>query len=91
MLRVQVENIRVCIGPGCDSQFEFIQQDGVDCIRFTEDVSMKTNRGGLKCVALAPKQVIIFPAINVQRCPVRLYKKYISKLPSTLKYKELYF
>ena len=67
--------------PGCDSQFEIVTIDGAECLKYTEDLSTKTNRGGLKHVRIPPKQVVIYPASNPDRCPVHLFQKYVSKLP----------
>ena len=76
--------------PGCDGQFTYCSDDSYECIKFVEDVSMKTNRGGLKHVNVAPKVVMIYPAKNLERCPVRLFKKYVDLLPSTHNFRELY-
>ena len=70
--------------------FKYVVRDGQECLVYTEDLSTKTNKGGQKHCGVPAKTVTIYPANNVSRCPVRLYKKYIEKLPNTLKYKELY-
>ena len=68
--------------PGFNSQFELISdENGVECIRYTEDLSSKTNQGGLNEKRLSGKVVYIYPNDNAERDPVRLYKKYVELLP----------
>ena len=68
--------------PGFDSQFEIIvDENGIECIRYCEDLLSKTNQGGLNEKRLSGKVVYIYPSENVKRDPVRLYKKYIGLLP----------
>ena len=68
---------------GCDSQFEFSHnEDGVECIIFTEDALQKNNQGGLNDDnAGEGKTVYIYANPNPQHDPIRLIKKYKSLLP----------
>ena len=77
--------------PGFDSQFELIQdENGIECIRYCEDLLSKTNQGGLNEKRLSGKVVYIYPSDNVARDPVRLYKKYVSLLPKGRTCNKLY-
>ena len=49
----------------------------------------KTNQGGLLCKG-SSKTVKVFAASNAQRCPVRLFVKYIGLLPQTKSCGKLY-
>ena len=76
--------------PGCDSQIVIVEEDGVECLLYTDDLSTKTNQGGLKHQQLEAKSVLVFPCNDQSKCLVYYYKKYISMLPKSLKYQELY-
>ena len=75
-----------------DSQFEFVKEcSGYVYVRFTEDVGMKTNKGGLKHRKMEPKVVEVYPnASNTDRCPVAILHKYLSLLPLNRVCKSLY-
>ena len=53
---------------------------GIECLVYREDPLQKTNQGGLLCKG-NNKTVVVYPADNLLRCPVRLVKKYIKLLP----------
>ena len=76
--------------PGFDPQV-VVGRDSRDkeCLIYTEDALQKTNQGGLKCKPRT-KVVYVYPSTNVQRCPVRLFKKYIGLLPQAKSCKKLY-
>ena len=76
--------------PGFDPQIKIVTDDGEEVLEYTEDLSTKTNKGGLKNGNMLGKSSSIYPAENPEHCPVRLYKKYIEQLPPPGKYKELY-
>ena len=76
--------------PGCDPQITIVNEVGVECLEYCEDLSTKINQGGLKHQLIDGKCVVVYPANDSNRCPVRYYKKYISMLPQTYKFKELY-
>ena len=55
---------------------------GVKCLVFREDTCTKTNDGGLNQMRKERKIVWVYPSSNINRCPVRLFSKYISLCPS---------
>ena len=68
--------------PPFNSQFEFCYDEAGCCfIRYHEDLGLKTNKGGLKHRKIEPKTVDVYPIENSERCPVRLFVKYLSMLP----------
>ena len=68
--------------PPFDSQFQFYHDsEGTIFIRYSEDLGLKTNKGGIKHHKLESKVVDLYPIDHVQRCPVRLIIKYMSLLP----------
>ena len=54
---------------------------GVECVVFREDSCTKTYDGGLGQMRKERKIVWIYPSKNINRCPVRLLKKYLSLCP----------
>ena len=65
-----------------NSQFCYLYNDqGIRYIRYTEDIGLKTNCGGLKHRKIDPKVVDIYPVPNSRRCPVTIIDKYLSLLP----------
>ena len=65
------------------SQFEFLYDDQARmCLRYTEDLGHKTNKGGINHRKLEPKVVDVYPLDSIDRCPVRIIHYYMSKLPS---------
>ena len=76
--------------PGSSPQISFERDKrGIECMVYKEDPLQKTNQGGLIC-KLSNKTVYVYPSSNRERCPLHLYKKYVSLLPKSLKYKKLY-
>ena len=77
--------------PGFNSQFEYkFNDEGVWYTMYKEDIGLKTNKGSLKHCEVGVKVVPIYPSTNSQRCPVRIFDKYISKLPVNRKCKAFY-
>lgn len=55
---------------------------GREFLQYTEDIS-KTNNGGLSHLRIKRKVVRAYKNLtNVERCPVELYKKYLSHVPN---------
>ena len=54
---------------------------GIKCLVYREDTSTKTNDGGLQQMRKERKVVWIYPSKNINRCPIRLFSKYISLCP----------
>ena len=74
-----------------ESQFEYkVSSSGATFIRYTEDIGLKTNKGGIKHRRVDPKIVDIHPISNGDRCPVAIITKYLSMLPKDCKCKSLY-
>ena len=89
-LRAGVEH-RVLRSPPFSSQFEFLHDSsGSIFIRYSEDLGLKTNKGGLKHRKVDPKVVDIFPTPNASRCPMHLIITYLSMLPKERKCKAFY-
>ena len=76
--------------PGNSSQFKWVFHAGVQQIQYTEDIGLKTNKGGLKHRKYKPKPVMIYPSENRACCPVRIFLRYVSKLPTMRKTTALY-
>ena len=82
---------RVLRSPPFNSQFEFLMDaSGSTYVRFTKDIGMKTNKGGLKHRKVEPKVVEVFGNSNVSRCPIVILQKYLSVLPKNRVCKSLY-
>ena len=47
-------------------------------IRFTEDVGLKTNKGGLKHRKFEPKVLDVYRSANPDRCPIAIFEMYTS-------------
>ena len=70
--------------PPYNSQFVFHHdQTGQVFLRYTEDIGLKINKGGIKHRKIEPKQVDLYPIDNVDRCPLRVILMYLSKLPKS--------
>ena len=55
---------------------------GREFLQYTEDIS-KTNNGGLSDLRIKRKVVRAYKKLtDVERCPVELYKKYLSHVPN---------
>ena len=76
--------------PPFQSQFKFMRDESGIFIRYTEDIGLKCNKGGIKHKRVEPKEVDLFPIENSERCPVRLFLKYLSLLPVNRKCKSFY-
>ena len=90
-LRGGSEHWNLC-RPGCSSQFSIVKDEqGIEVLRYDEDPLQKSNQGGLNDNNPGSgKQVYVYPSPNVARDPVRIYKKYISLMPSSLSCKSFY-
>ena len=68
---------------GFNSQFEWLRDESLDVyfLRYTDDIGLKTNKGGIKQQKLDPKIVDVFPIVGSYRCPVRIIGMYLSLLP----------
>ena len=67
-----------------------MNDEGGIFICYTEDIGLKTNKGGIKHKRAEAKQVDLFPIANVDRCPVRIILKYLSLLPADRKCKSFF-
>ena len=82
-----VQTILYMIGISCalhgfESQFTFqYDSDGVRFLLYREDLGNKTNKGGLKHRKFVAKIVSVYPAEREDRCPVRIFEYYLSRLP----------
>ena len=77
--------------PGCNLQIvNHVDEDGYECLKFTDDPYSKTNQGGLSKPLPDPKVVYCYRNKDESRCLYRLYNKYTSLLPKTLKATCLY-
>ena len=64
------------------SQFKFIKDsDGEIFLRYTEDIGLKTNKGGLKHQKIEAKTVDLYATANEDHCPLRAIIKYLALLP----------
>ena len=60
--------------PPHDSQFQFLHDDeGQVFLHYTEDLGLKTNKGGIKHHKVELKVVDVYPISNIERCPVRIF------------------
>ena len=65
-----------------NSQLKFMRDpDGEIFLRYTEDIGLKTNKGGLKHRRVSPKTVDLYSAKNRDRCPLQAIIKYMSLMP----------
>ena len=77
--------------PNEESQLSFrINGEGVECLVYHEDSVSKTHDGGLNDFRKDRKIVWVYPSENVNRCPVRLVKKYMSLCPKYYKKNNFY-
>ena len=74
-----------------NSQFTFHQDsEGKVFFRYTEDIGLKTNKGGIKHRKFKPKVVDVYQIDDPERCPVRILLKLISMLPEGRTCQSLY-
>ena len=59
-------------------------------LRYTEDLGLKTNKGGLKHRKTEPKVVNVYQLDSTDRCPVRILLFYLNKLPKNRTCQALY-
>ena len=65
-----------------NSQLKFMcDSDNEIFLRYTEDVGLKTNKGGLKHKKVEVKSVDMYAMDHPERCPLRVILHYISLLP----------
>ena len=62
-----------------------IDDDGYECLKFTDNPYAKTNQGGLSRALSEPKVVYCYRREDESHCLVRLYNKYIGLLLTTRK------
>ncbi|XP_048239442.1 uncharacterized protein KIAA1958-like [Haliotis rufescens] len=88
-LRAGDEHRNLRVGP--NSQFQITEDSsGVTYLKYTEDIS-KTNKGGLKSRKCSRKTIRVSENVELpQRCPVRLYRKYMSLRPKNGKCNAFY-
>ena len=73
---------RVLRSPPFKSQFEFLNDsESKTFIRYSKDLGLKTNKGGLKHRKIDSKVVDIYQIDDSVRCPVHIIQTYLSKLP----------
>ena len=73
------------------SQFSWhVGDDGLHYIRYTEDLTSKSNQGGLKHRKVSAKVVNIHAIPGSPRCPVQILGKYFSLLPDNRTCHSLY-
>ena len=73
-----------------DSQIEFLHDSDGVFIRYTEDIGLKTNKGGIKHCKLEPRVVDLFPISDIEHCPVRIIMKFLTMLPHDRSCKNFY-
>ena len=65
-----------------DSQFKFLRDsDNEFYLRYTEDLGLKTNKGGLKHKRVSVKSVDMYATDRPECCPLHVIVKYLSLLP----------
>ena len=88
-LQVGIEHSKLCRpGFNCQITIEF-DYHGKRRLVYCKDPLSKTNQGGLNGKTNA-KVVYVYEASDFRRCPIRLFKKYISLLPPAKSCKKLY-
>ena len=77
--------------PPFESQFQYVRDNsGEFIIRYTEDIGLKTNKGGLKHRKVVPKVVDFYAIEDKSHCPVTIISKYFEMLPKDRVCKALY-
>ena len=65
-----------------NSQLKFMwDSDGEIFLRYTEDVGLETNKGGLRHRKVEPKIVDLFASDRPEHCPLHIIIRYLSLLP----------
>ena len=74
-----------------NSQFSWcVDGQGREYMKYTEDITQKNNKGGLKYRKIVPKMVNVYPLHDSVRCPIAVIKKYLSLLPEGRKCQSFY-
>ena len=81
---------QVLRSPLFDSQIEFLHDNDGVFICYTEDIGLKTNKGGIKHRKFEPKVVDLFPISDIECCPVHIIMKYLTMLPHDRSCKNFY-
>ena len=77
--------------PPFNSQLTFMKDcTGSTFIRYTEDIGLKTNKGGLKHHKVDTKIVDMYPTNDPNRCPVSIITQYLSLFPVNRNCKSFY-
>ena len=63
-----------------------VNDQGTYYLRYTEDIGLKTNKGGIKHCKLDPKVVDVYAIPNSYRCPLRVIGMYLSLIPQVAFY-----
>ena len=67
-----------------NSQLKFLRDDDKEYfLRYTEDIGLKTNKGGIKHKKVDVKCVDLYATDWPERCPLRVILWYLSLLPKT--------
>ena len=89
VLRGGVEHCRLR-RPGYDCQISVgVDDSNRERLIYREDPLQKNNQGGIGC-RNDTKVVYVYGASDAERCPVRLFKKYVRLLPPPKSTKKLY-
>ena len=73
---------RALQGMPFQSQLKFMHDsDGEIYLRYTEDIGLKTNKGGIRHKKIAPKQVDLYAIDRPECCPLRVILRFLSLLP----------
>ena len=74
-----------------NSQFKFMcDTDGEIFLWYREDISLKTNKGGLKHRKIEAKTVDLYGSANTERCPLQAIIHYLSLFPKNRSYTAFY-
>ena len=73
---------RALRGFAFQSQFKFMRDPDEEIfLCYTEDLGLKTNKGGLRHRKIEAKVMDLYATSNPDRCPIRVIIKYLSLLP----------
>ena len=73
------------------SQLKFIHHSDREIyLRYTEDIALKTNKGGIKHKKIVAKQVDMYAIDQPERCPLHVILWYLSLLPKGCTYSAFY-
>ncbi len=71
---------RALRSPGFNSQIKIVHSGNETYLEYTEDIGLKTNKGGLRQHKFQMKHVPIYPIANKSHCPVNVFLTYVGKL-----------